>query len=82
MAELRNYVLTKQEIYSSVLSYCHNILTVVLFELFMTHCLVIVISTVNLSDSCSEQTSRLYSRSQRVKERAHATSPVYDSPQL
>lgn len=81
MAELRNYVLTKQEIYSSVLSYCHNILTVVLFELFMTHCLVIVISTVNLSDSCSEQTSRLYSRSQRVKG-AHATSPVYDSPQL
>lgn len=39
----QNYVLTKQGIYSSVLSHCHNILTVVLFELFMTHCLVIVI---------------------------------------
>lgn len=39
-------------------------------------------SIVDLFDSCSEQTSRLYSRSQRVKERAHATSPVYDSPQL
>lgn len=33
----------KQGIYSSVLTHCHNILTVALFELFMTHCLVIVI---------------------------------------